>query len=442
MKIAYIDKKFQRKSLALLSVVNTIIEDFLAQGYELTLRQLYYQMIAGDHFPDNWIDPEYNAKHGLPPNTKNTEKNYDKFGSLLSDARLAGLVNWDAIVDRGRFLRGLSHWNTPGDVINSAASGYQKDLWKGQTTRVEVWIEKDALSGIVETPCSRWDVPFLACKGYTSQSEMWGAAQRLMGYIDRKGAERVVILHLGDHDPSGIDMSRDIQDRLALFCTHHGFEAPELRRIALNMDQIRQYNPPPNPAKLTDCRAAGYIERFGRDSWELDALSPKVMDDLISEHLNGLVDIEKFNAIKEEQEAERLELKNVAGDYQNIVRNGQEIAALVDILSPHDEGETLADCAKRSIEISDSLRAEKERLQQQLADYQEAHEDKKRLTRELDVIINGGDAAKQASLCDIVGQLSDVLPALRNKADRLEKELADAKRKNKAKGKATKRKRS
>lgn len=99
-----------------------------------------------------------------------------------------------------------------------------------------------------------------------------------------------VILHLGDHDPSGIDMTRDIRDRLTLFMRSHGQFPPEVNRIALTMAQIQQYSPPPNPTKLTDSRAKDYLVMYGSDSWELDALDPVMMADLIRDEVEALRD--------------------------------------------------------------------------------------------------------------------------------------------------------
>lgn len=112
-----------------------------------------------------------------------------------------------------------------------------------------------------------------------------------------------VVLHLGDHDPSGIDMTRDIADRLALFSG-----GVEIKRLALNMDQVEQYSPPPNPAKTTDSRYIGYIDLYGDESWELDALEPSVMAGLIEDAVKQLRDDDVYEAVlaEEEQEKERL----------------------------------------------------------------------------------------------------------------------------------------
>lgn len=141
-------------------------------------------------------------------------------------------------------------------------------------------------------------MPCFSCRGYPSSTEIWNAAQRI---IAKKKFS--VILHLGDHDPSGIDMTRDIEERLSLFGAN-----VEIKRIALNMEQVEEYNPPPNPAKVTDSRAKNYIKRYGDSSWELDALEPRMLDNLIKSHIEEHLDVDKFKMAMNKQEQERQQL--------------------------------------------------------------------------------------------------------------------------------------
>lgn len=184
-KIEYKSIKFQQKSLELIKLVNQVVEEYQAQGYELTLRQAYYQLVARGYIPNN-------------------ERSYKNIGSLINDGRLAGLIDWYSITDRTRNLRSNGHWDNPADVIGSARYSYMLDKWQGQPNYVEVWVEKDALVDIVGQACRPLDTPYFSCRGYTSQSEMWSAAQRFIRQGDR---ENRFIIHLGDHDPSGIDMT-------------------------------------------------------------------------------------------------------------------------------------------------------------------------------------------------------------------------------------------
>ena len=266
MKIAYIDKKFQTKSLKLIETANAIIAEYHAQGFDLTLRQLYYQMVARDIIP-------------------NKQKEYKRLGSIINDARLAGLIDWTSIVDRTRHLRKNSHWDDPKGILESAAYSYLEDRWADQRFRPEVWIEKDALVGVIAGVCEELDVPYFSCRGYVSQSSMWQAGfLRLEKYI--ADGQTPLIIHLADHDPSGIDMTRDNLERLELFAG----ASITVERIALNMDQVETFNPPPNPAKITDSRAGAYIAKFGSDSWELDALEPAYISELIGSTVDKYID--------------------------------------------------------------------------------------------------------------------------------------------------------
>lgn len=255
--------------LAIVARANGIIAEYSAQGFDLTLRQLYYQFVSRA-----WI--------------ANSDKEYKRLGGIITDARLVGLVDWDAIVDRTRNLKSLTHWGSPQELVLNASKQYRVDKWATQPFRVEVWIEKDALAGVFAGVCQSLDVPYFSCRGYTSASEMWAAGRRLREY--RRRDQTPLILHFGDHDPSGIDMSRDIRARLALFAEGEVL----VRRRALNMPQVERYNPPPNPAKVSDGRAKRYIAKYGTSSWELDALEPSVLANLVTTGVAKVRDEEKW----------------------------------------------------------------------------------------------------------------------------------------------------
>lgn len=299
-KISYIEKNFRKDKQILIDKINEIIRDYRLRGYSLTLRQVYYQLVARAMIENN-------------------EKSYKNIGNLISDARLAGLIDWNAIEDRTRNMRGNSHWSTPGDIISSAAYSYHLDYWEGQDNYVEVWVEKDALIGIVGQICEQLDVNHFSCRGYVSQSEMWSAAQRLKRRQDQ--GQDVILLHLGDHDPSGKDMSRDIQDRLRIFEAYD----VEFHRLALNMNQIEKYNPPPNPAKLTDSRATQYIEEFGHDSWELDALEPTVISSLIEKNVKKYRNEKIYNEILQQEKKEKSLLSDISANWNGVSENWGEI---------------------------------------------------------------------------------------------------------------------
>jgi len=292
-KICYIPKSFTAPSLEIIEQANDIITEYSEQGFDLTLRQLYYQFVSRDLIA-------------------NKQSEYKRLGSIINDARLAGMIDWNTIEDRTRNLQRLSHWDSPADILETCANQFRYDKWKNQEYRVEVWIEKDALVGVIEDICNEHDVPFFSCRGYTSQSEMWRAARRLKNYHDRND-QIPIIIHLGDHDPSGIDMTRDIQSRMDLFTRGK----IKIERIALNIGQVDRYNPPPNPAKLSDTRCKAYILEYGESSWELDALEPSVMVDLIGNTIKRYKDDGKWEVMVDKETHEKLRLQETANNWED-----------------------------------------------------------------------------------------------------------------------------
>lgn len=286
-KIAFIEKRFQNESQALIARCNLIIEGYLQQGFRLTLRQLYYQLVTQNAVP-------------------NTERSYKKVGSLLSDARLAGLVDWDAIEDRVRVPWKPSEFDDLADLAEAALRSYRLPRWEGQEYYVELWVEKDALAGVLRPLASEFHVTQMVNRGYSSQSAMYEAAVRF-GRAKRDGRKRV-LLYLGDHDPSGEDMVRDVRDRLTVF----GVEV-EVRKVALTMAQVEEYHPPPNPAKTTDSRYERYAAQHGDESWEVDALPPDVLQRLIREAFEGLVDHELMDSVKAREERDKARLRDAVG---------------------------------------------------------------------------------------------------------------------------------
>lgn len=298
-RIAYYNHSFRAETRARIDQANEIIAEYQNAGYKLTLRQLYYQFVARDLL----------ANH---------DRNYKKLGDTISRAREAGLIDWNAIEDRTRNLRSNSHWDHPADIIEACASQFQLDKWERQKHRVEVWIEKDALVGVIQSVCEAHDVAYFSCRGYTSASEMWRAGRRLARYA--QNGQKPVVLHLGDHDPSGIDMTRDIRDRLSVFARQN----IEVKRIALNMAQILELSPPPNPAKPNDARYDSYVDEYGEHCWELDALDPPQMAAIVEQHILALRNENLWNEDISEEHGHRLDLRLVADRWEGAVSWAQE----------------------------------------------------------------------------------------------------------------------
>jgi len=291
MKELFVLKRFSHNSIKKISIINEILEVYEAEGYRLTLRQLYYQLVSRGHI-------------------ENSVKSYKNIGMLVSDARLAGQIDWEMIEDRGRIIKSPVCWNNPAEIVNAAAKQFTIDKWKDQENYTEVMVEKDALSGVLWPVCSRLNISFMANKGYSSSSAMYEAGARLLRKIDE--GKRISIFYLGDHDPSGIDMTRDVEERLSLFSR----DSIGVVRLALNLDQVKALNPPENPAKETDSRAKKYISEFGHSSWELDAIEPKQLDCLITDAVMGLMDRKKWKKAMQKEKEMRSELEEFVENYK------------------------------------------------------------------------------------------------------------------------------
>lgn len=284
----------------LLTEATRIAEGYRSQGYDLTLRQLYYQLVAAAVIP-------------------NADESYKRLGDTLGDARLRGDFDMDLLVDRGRDAQASKQHECKLDVDSALGEAGQYlralphwsiavDKWFGQTAYVSVWVEKDALSGVFSKPCDDLGVGLFACKGYPSHSALWqwlGKLQEayeasLSAVVDDEGTEmepepivEAVVLYFGDHDPDGWQIPRSAEETLNTLAQVHGLNIPPIRfeRIALLMDQIKRYKPPPFPAKTTSSRFESYYREHGiKDAWELDALRPDVLDHLIRTNVENYWD--------------------------------------------------------------------------------------------------------------------------------------------------------
>lgn len=290
MKIKFEEKRFRGDTRKLLDSLISIVDAYQQQGYRMTLRQLYYQLVA----------------RGIIPNE---QRLYDKLSRVLTDARMAGLVDWDFIEDRIRTPKFPNEFSDVHSLVQTAISVYRRPRWADQPFYVEVWVEKDALSGVLLPLTDEYHVRLLVNRGYSSATAMFDAAERF-----KRAAclgKRCILIYLGDHDPSGEDMVRDIRDRLTSFRAN-----VDVRKIALTRQQIDQYNPPPNPAKMSDTRADKYVKTHGEHSWELDALPPDVLIELAKVSLDQVIDRSKYDAVLEQEQADKLRLTSLVEENQ------------------------------------------------------------------------------------------------------------------------------
>jgi len=273
-----------------LELINQIIEQYKQQGYRLTLRQLYYQLVSKDIIP-------------------NRVNEYAKLSTLLVKGRMAGHVDWDAIEDRLRRPKLPYLVNDIPDAINDTIEQYRLDRMREQDSYIEVWVEKDALSNVLYRVTQKYGIRLMVNRGYSSCTAMHDAYKRFR-FAERKNKD-LFILYLGDFDPSGLDMIRDVTDRQEEFGVY-----PDITHIAITRAQIDKYSPPPNPAKVTDPRAKDYIREHGDTSWEVDALNPEILHNLLITKIESLIDLDKYNEILEQEKEDKEELKKIMKKYR------------------------------------------------------------------------------------------------------------------------------
>lgn len=275
--------------------VNKIIEEYRKQGYRLTLRQLYYQLVSRDIIANKVAE-------------------YKKLGTLLVKGRMAGVVDWDAIEDRIR-VPYMQYWNLNiKDAIESTIKQYKLNRMAGQENYIELWCEKDALAGILKPLCNKYHIILMVNRGYSSCTAMHDAYKRIASQIDN--GKKVTILYFGDHDPSGLDMVRDIEGRVIEFLQMRFQDYWiggwfKVWQIGLTMAQIEEFNPPPNPAKITDPRAKDYIKKFGSVSWEVDALNPEELHNIIIDAVEGLIDYDLYESMLEKEKEDKKKLRKI-----------------------------------------------------------------------------------------------------------------------------------
>lgn len=297
MKELFKKISFRSESEKMIGFCNEVIDEYLAQGLRLTLRQLYYQLVT-----KNII--------------KNEERSYKNLSSLVSDGRLAGRIDWDAIEDRVRVPVIPSEWRDLASLVDSALYSYRLPRWEKQIYYVELWVEKDALAGVLRPLASQYHIPLMVNRGYSSQSAMYEASKRFIDLPDSKTTR--TILYLGDFDPSGEDMVRDIHDRMMTFGCGAEFE---IKKIALTLDQVKKYNPPPNPTKHKDPRSRDFIAKYGASSWEVDAINPAELQKIVTREIKFCIDGDEMLKVIHREDSDK-ELLRAA--VEKIMRRGSK----------------------------------------------------------------------------------------------------------------------
>ncbi|MDQ3653980.1 MAG: hypothetical protein M3457_02725, partial [Chloroflexota bacterium] len=213
----------------------------------------------------------------------------------------SGHLPYRKIADGHRVRRRVFSHDGLHDALESAQALYRRNYWLNQSRHLEVWSEKDALSGVIQPVCERYGITYVATRGFPSITLRFESAAELL-HIGKPA----VVFYFGDHDASGQAISNNLEAELR----QHGADV-EVRRMALNPGQIREWALPTRPGKRSDSRHAAFAAEFGDASVELDALPPNVLTHLVEAAIQSEVNWEEWNRASEIEDLERATLASI-----------------------------------------------------------------------------------------------------------------------------------
>jgi hypothetical protein len=254
--------------------------DIVSEMKPMTVRQVFYQATVRNI-------------------VEKSEAGYNRVQIDLVLMRRSGVIPYAWIADNTRWQRRPRTFNSVQDALDATARFYRKSLWADADAYVEVWLEKDALSGVIYPVTSIYDVPLMVARGYSSLSFLHSAAEDI-----NELEVPAYIYHLGDFDPSGVNAAEKIEQTLKEM-------APEaeihFERLAVTPAQIEMWNLPTRPTKKTDSRSKG----FGDISVELDTIRPADLRRLVQDAIEQHLPRRQFEILKIAEESERDLLKNL-----------------------------------------------------------------------------------------------------------------------------------
>lgn len=269
----------QRRSLALREAIATIAVEY----DRLSVRQLFYQLVA----------------RGV---IEKTERSYKRVCDASAQMRLDGTLDYRKVTDGHRTRRVVYAHDGLADALADAHAFYRRNFWRDQAETVEVWCEKDALTGVIQPVCDTYGVTYVATRGFPSITLRYESARVLVDL-----GKPAHLFYFGDLDASGVRISDNLEAELR----QHGAEVT-VERVALNPDHIREYRLPTRPGKWSDSRQAAFAARYGDASVELDALPPDVLTDLVENRIVSTIDVAAWRRAAKVEDLERQTLESLA----------------------------------------------------------------------------------------------------------------------------------
>jgi hypothetical protein len=275
-----------RRTKADIEAIREAIYEELVAGRPMTVRQVFYRLVSRGAIAKT--ETEYKAT----------------VCRLLGTMRLARTVPFNWIADNTRWMRKPKTYSGLRAALSQTARTYRRALWDSQPTYAEVWLEKDALAGVLYEVTESWDVPLMVTRGYPSLSYLYEAAEAI-GAADKPAH----LYYFGDYDPSGLDIARNVEDRLGEFAP---WAEIHFERVAVTPEQVAHWGLPTRPTKLTDSRSPGFLG----ESIEVDAIPPDALRDLVRECIERHIDRRALAEVRKVEREERTALDKFLGRWE------------------------------------------------------------------------------------------------------------------------------
>jgi hypothetical protein len=285
--------KRARRTRAEIDDIKTAIKAALETDHPMTVRQVFYQLVVRDRI-------------------EKTEEEYQRTViRLLTDMRMNGEISFDWIVDESRRRRVTQTYNSIADAARETAEFYRRSALRECPDYIEIWVEKEALSGVLWEIAAKYDVPLIVSKGMPSITQLYGSACQIAHAA--KAGKYTFIYQFGDHDPSGVLIPKTIEHRLGELCAKLDCPPPRFERVALTEQQIKKYRLPTRPTKREGNRhAVGFVGR----SVELDALTPRVLRQMVQKVIERHIGKHQLTTLRVAEESERELLEKWADQVQ------------------------------------------------------------------------------------------------------------------------------
>jgi hypothetical protein len=268
----------------------------------MTIRQLFYRLVS----------------KGLIPNDR---KHYQLVSRVMTKARDDERCSFDHIVDRSRPAYSPNVWEDASGYAEAVKRGYRKDYWATQPNHVEIWVEKDAIIGSIEPTTDELGVTIRVGRGFLSTTKAHDIAERFT-VIDKP----ITVFYLGDHDPSGQDIERDLYQRILSYDSGYF----DLQRLAIHKEDISKFDLPPLRIKDGDMRAAKFRAQHGEECVELDALPPDELRRRVREAVEDLQDRELWKRAIAVETVELASIKDATRMWKTTVVDSREFGAVRD----------------------------------------------------------------------------------------------------------------